>query len=43
MRPDTAWKLFSKVITPKEALTEVTIVGNKDLAAISLQMVSVIA
>ncbi|MBR2648016.1 MAG: maleylpyruvate isomerase N-terminal domain-containing protein [Sediminibacterium sp.] len=43
MRPDTAWKLFSKGITPKEALSDVTIVGNKDLAIVSLQMVSVIA
>ncbi|MEN9598826.1 MAG: hypothetical protein RL596_1137 [Bacteroidota bacterium] len=43
MRPDTAWKLFSKGISPKEALPDISIRGNKELAMVALQMVSVMA
>jgi hypothetical protein len=43
MRPDTAWKLFSKGISPKEALPNISIRGNRELAIVALQMVSVMA
>jgi hypothetical protein len=43
MRPDTAWKLFSKGISPKEALVDINISGNRELAMVALQMVSVMA
>ncbi|MCD6063879.1 MAG: maleylpyruvate isomerase family protein [Flavipsychrobacter sp.] len=41
--PDTAWKLFSKGISPEEALEKVKITGDEDLGKISLGMVSVMA
>ena len=41
--PDIAWKLFSKGISPAEALNSVEISGNKKLATIALQMVAVMA
>lgn len=40
---DTAWKLFSKGISPEEALPKATIKGNGDLGRIALDMVSVMA
>lgn len=43
MSPDVAWKLFSKGITPQEALSQVQISGNKELAVTILKMVSVMA
>ncbi|MBX9733399.1 MAG: hypothetical protein K2X37_05010 [Chitinophagaceae bacterium] len=43
MRPDTAWKLFSKGITPSAALSDITVKGNNELAIVALQMVSVMA
>ena len=41
--PDTAWKLFSKGITPEEALSKVTITGAEALGRVALGMVSVMA
>jgi uncharacterized protein (TIGR03083 family) len=41
--PDIAWKLFSKGISPGEALHKVEISGDENLGAIALQMVSVMA
>lgn len=41
--PDTAWRLFSKGISPEEALEKVTIKGDEDLGKIALGMVSVMA
>jgi len=41
--PQTAWKLFSKGITPEEALKTVTITGDKKLGETALQMISVMA
>lgn len=43
MRPDTAWKLFSKGIAPEQALDEVKITGDEKLAQVALGMVSVMA
>lgn len=43
MNPDTAWKLFSKGISPDEALNQVQISGNEELAFTTLKMVSVMA
>ncbi|GAB2826488.1 maleylpyruvate isomerase N-terminal domain-containing protein [Ferruginibacter profundus] len=41
--PDIAWKLFSKGITPEVAFPQITITGDKKLAAVALQMVTVMA
>lgn len=41
--PDTAWKLFSKGINPREALEKVNITGNEELGKVALGMVSVMA
>lgn len=43
MNPDTAWKLFSKGITPDTAKSQVQISGNEELAITTLKMVSVMA
>lgn len=43
MNPDIVWKLFSKGITPEEALSQVRISGNEELALTTLKMVSVMA
>lgn len=43
MSPDTAWKVFSKGISPAIALEQVTITGNIDLGKIALEMVAVMA
>lgn len=43
MSPDTAWRLFSKGITPQEALEHITITGNRELGMVALGMVSVMA
>jgi len=43
MDPDTAWKLFSKGITPNEAKRSVKMEGETCLAEIALNMVSVMA
>jgi len=43
MQPDTAWKLFSKGISPGQAYDEVDIAGDKELGRVALQMVSVMA
>ncbi|MGG9960520.1 maleylpyruvate isomerase N-terminal domain-containing protein [Ferruginibacter sp. SUN106] len=41
--PEIAWKLFSKGITPEEALKKITINGHEKLGAVALQMISVMA
>ncbi len=41
--PGIAWKLFSKGISPGEALDEITIRGDEDLGRVALQMVAVMA
>jgi hypothetical protein len=41
--PDTAWKLFTKGITPEEARNSVTIRGREDLGAVALKLVAVMA
>lgn len=41
--PAIAWKLFSKGISPAEALSQVKISGNHELGKIALEMVSVMA
>jgi hypothetical protein len=41
--PDVAWKLFSKGITPQQALDTITINGDKKLGMVALGMVSVMA
>jgi len=41
--PDTAWKLFSKGITPEQAINKIEILGNKDLGETALHMVSIMA
>jgi len=43
MDADTAWKLFTKGISPEEALQQVSIEGDKSLGATALTMVSVMA
>ena len=43
LSPETAWKLFSKGISPATALQETTITGDKNLGAVALQMVAVMA
>jgi uncharacterized protein (TIGR03083 family) len=43
MRQDTAWRLFTKGITPEEASGLVTLAGDRALAAKVLQTVSIIA
>ena len=43
LEPDTAWKLFSKGISPEEAMEKVGITGSRQLAEVVLQMVSVMA
>jgi hypothetical protein len=41
--PDTAWKLFSKSLRPENILSKVEITGNEKLAAVALEMISVMA
>jgi len=41
--PDTAWKLFSKSLRPENILSKVEITGNENLAAVALEMISVMA
>ncbi|MES2777721.1 MAG: maleylpyruvate isomerase N-terminal domain-containing protein [Bacteroidota bacterium] len=41
--PDTAWRLFSKGITPADALEKATILGEIPLGSVALSMVSVMA
>lgn len=43
MQPDTAWKVFSKGISPATALEQVTILGNEMLGKTALDMVAVMA
>lgn len=43
MGPNTAWKLFSKGISPEQAKKEAIITGNQVLAETALTMVSVMA
>jgi hypothetical protein len=43
VKPDTAWKLFSKGITPEQAISKIEILGDKNLGETALQMVSVMA
>ncbi len=41
--PQTAWKLFSKGMTPVEARSIVSIIGDEELGAVALTMLSVMA
>jgi hypothetical protein len=41
--PNDAWKLFTKGMSPEDAIHKVTLVGDKELGQIALQMVSVMA
>ncbi len=41
--PNTAWKVFTKGISPETALQEVTIKGDKALASVALTLVAVMA
>lgn len=43
IKPDTAWKLFTKAITPEEAGRSVTITGNEELARVALTLLAVMA
>jgi uncharacterized protein (TIGR03083 family) len=43
IKPQTAWKLFSKGILPERAINEIEIHGNEQLGKIALQMISVMA
>ncbi len=43
INPETAWKLFSKGITPTQAYEKVTISGNQKLGETALHMISVMA
>ncbi|HRH48869.1 MAG TPA: maleylpyruvate isomerase N-terminal domain-containing protein [Panacibacter sp.] len=43
INPDTAWRLFSKGISPEEARKQVEILGDIQLGKVALQMVSVMA
>jgi hypothetical protein len=43
IKPDTAWKLFSKGITPEQAFDKIEISGDEALGKTVLQMVSVMA
>ncbi len=43
MQPGTAWKLFSKGMSPGQAYDEVEITGDRELGKVALQMVSVMA
>jgi Mycothiol maleylpyruvate isomerase N-terminal domain len=43
IEPAIAWKLFSKAISPAEALPQIQISGDTNLGAVALQMVSVMA
>jgi hypothetical protein len=41
--PDTAWKLFTKGVSPDEAKQKAIIQGDKELASVALQMIAVMA
>lgn len=41
--PNTAWKVFTKGISPETAIQEVTIEGNEELASVVLTLVAVMA
>jgi hypothetical protein len=41
--PDTSWKLFSKSISPEQAIEKVAIAGDRNLGRTAFSMVSVIA
>ena len=43
IKPELAWKLFSKGISPGEAAADVIFSGNKILGEVALQMISVMA
>ncbi len=43
MQPGTAWKLFTKGISPAEARKEVVIHGDESLASVALSLVAVMA
>jgi hypothetical protein len=40
---DIAWKLFTKAIKPGEALTKANLIGNKELAGVTLNLIAVMA
>lgn len=40
---DTAWKLFTKALTPAQASDTVILTGNKNLAAVALDLIAVMA
>jgi hypothetical protein len=41
--PEIAWKLFSKGMSPEQALLHVEIIGNQNIGKVALQMISVMA
>lgn len=41
--PNTAWKLFSKSLTPEQVIDKIEITGNRILGEQALKMVSVMA
>jgi len=43
IEPAIAWKLFSKSIRPEQVMDELTLSGNRQLAATALDMISVMA
>ena len=43
IQPDTAWRLFTKGISPAEALPQVQLAGNPELARAALHLVAVMA
>jgi hypothetical protein len=43
MDPDTAWKLFTKGITPTTAKEKVNIDGNLEIADVALKLIAVMA
>jgi uncharacterized protein (TIGR03083 family) len=43
MDPVTAWQLFSKGISPQAAIEKVELTGDRELGAVALQMIAVMA
>ena len=41
--PDTAWKLFSKSLRPADVFSKIELAGDKDLGAVALETISVMA
>lgn len=43
IEPDAAWKLFTKAITPGEAMKSVSIKGNQEIGMVALRLIAVMA